>query len=67
MTRDRETKLLASAPDGLYIGGQWRAASDGATLDVHHSATGEVIRTITSATVDGGRTALDTACEAFPA
>lgn len=62
----RETELLASVPDRLLIGGEWREASDGATLDVRDPATGDVIRTIASATVEDGKAALDAACEAGP-
>ncbi|WP_084104763.1 NAD-dependent succinate-semialdehyde dehydrogenase [Demequina sp. NBRC 110056] len=66
MTHPRETELLASVPDGLYVGGQWRAASDGATLTVQDPSTGEVIKTIASATPEDGIAALDAACDAFP-
>ena len=37
---EREAALLAAVPTGLLIGGQWRAASDGGTFDVHDPATG---------------------------
>jgi succinate-semialdehyde dehydrogenase/glutarate-semialdehyde dehydrogenase len=67
MTAEREAALLADVPDGLLIGGQWRPASDGATLDVQDPSTGETIRTIASATPEDGRAALDAACNAFPA
>ncbi|MDN4474015.1 NAD-dependent succinate-semialdehyde dehydrogenase [Demequina zhanjiangensis] len=59
--------LLAQVPDRLFIGGQWREASDGARLDVRDPATGEVLRTIASATVEDGKAALDAACDAGPA
>ena len=62
-----EAELLASVPDGLYIDGRWRPAEDGATFDVHDPATGHVIRTIADASVADARSALDAACEAFPA
>jgi len=67
MTDTREDELLASVPDGLYIDGQWRAASGGATLDVHDPATGDVIKTIASAAPDDGLAALDAADSAFAA
>ena len=60
-----EKELLARVPDGLFIGGQWRAASDGGTFDVTDPATGATIRTIASGTVDDGRAAMDAASEAF--
>ncbi|WP_084099530.1 NAD-dependent succinate-semialdehyde dehydrogenase [Demequina sp. NBRC 110051] len=62
-----ETTLLESVPAGLLIGGQWRGASDGATVDVHDPATGDVIKTIASATSDDARAAMDAAADAFPA
>ncbi|HET6299872.1 NAD-dependent succinate-semialdehyde dehydrogenase [Microbacterium sp.] len=66
MTDERETELLASVPDGLFIGGEWRAAEGGETLDVADPSTGEVVKTIASASVADGKAALDAAVEAFP-
>jgi len=67
MTENRETQLLSDVPDGLYIGGQWRAAEGGATLTVSDPATGDVVKTIASASVADGVAALDAADAAFPA
>ncbi|MCR2793673.1 NAD-dependent succinate-semialdehyde dehydrogenase [Microbacterium sp. zg.Y625] len=67
MTDERETDLLATVPDGLFIGGEWRAASGGETLDVVDPATGDVVKTIASASVADGVAALDAADAAFPA
>ncbi|MGV9194942.1 NAD-dependent succinate-semialdehyde dehydrogenase [Microbacterium sp. MC2] len=67
MSENRETELLASVPDGLYIDGQWRAATGGATLKVSDPATGAVIKEIASATPADGLAALDAADAAFPA
>ena len=64
MTDSRETTLLASVPDTLYIAGKWVAASGGATLDVHDPATGKVIRTIADATADDAQKAMDAAADA---
>jgi succinate-semialdehyde dehydrogenase/glutarate-semialdehyde dehydrogenase len=61
-----EAELLASVPDGLYIGGGWRPAEGGATFAVHDPATGEVIKEIADASVADAQAALDAACEAFP-
>lgn len=58
---DRETELLNSVPDGLFIGGSWRPSSSNATLSVHDPATGEVIREIADATPADGMAALDAA------
>ncbi len=66
MTDERETELLASVPDGLFIGGEWRPAEDGKTLTVSDPSTGEVVKTIASASVADGKAALDAAVEAFP-
>ena len=65
MSDQTETDLLAGVPDSLFIDGQWRPAADGATFDVTDPATGQVIKTIASATVADGRAAMDAACAAF--
>ena len=67
MTENRETALLESVPDGLFIGGQWRAASGNRTLTVSDPATGAVIKTIADASPEDGAAALDAAVDAFPA
>ncbi len=67
MTEDRETALLAAVPDGLFIGGEWRAAEGGATLTVSDPSTGDVVKTIASASVADGKAAMDAASAAFPA
>ncbi|MGP3535550.1 NAD-dependent succinate-semialdehyde dehydrogenase [Microbacterium sp. RD1] len=67
MSDARETELLASVPDGLFIGGQWRPAEGGKTLDVYDPATGAVIRSIADASVADGAAAMDAAAGAFPA
>ena len=67
MLEPHESTLLGSVHTDLYIDGKWRPASDGATLEVHDPATGEVIRTVASAAVADGLAALDAADRAFPA
>ncbi|MET3767671.1 succinate-semialdehyde dehydrogenase/glutarate-semialdehyde dehydrogenase [Marisediminicola sp. UYEF4] len=59
-----EAALLSSLPTGLYIGGAWRNASDGGTLDVIDPSTGRTLLTIASATADDGAAALDAAVAA---
>ena len=59
-----EKKLLDSVPDGLFIGGQWRPAASGQTLDVDDPATGEVIKSIADASADEAVQALDAAVAA---
>ncbi|AEG44669.1 NAD-dependent succinate-semialdehyde dehydrogenase [Isoptericola variabilis] len=67
MTADREAPLLASVPDGLLVGGRWRPASSGATLDVQDPATGRTVATIADAEPDDGVAALDAAVAAAAA
>ena len=51
----------------LYVDGEWRDAADGATLDVRNPATGDLLASVASATVEDGFLALDAAEKAFPA
>jgi succinate-semialdehyde dehydrogenase/glutarate-semialdehyde dehydrogenase len=67
VSENRESELLASVPDGLFIGGEWRTAESGKTLDVMDPSTGAVIRTIADASVADGKAAMDAAVAAFPA
>jgi len=67
MGAEREAELLAGVPDGLLIGGTWRASSDGTTFDVRDPSTNEVVTTVASATPQDGIAALDAACTAGPA
>ncbi|GAA1470073.1 NAD-dependent succinate-semialdehyde dehydrogenase [Microbacterium thalassium] len=66
MTDIREDELLASVPDGLFIGGEWLAAEGGRTLVVRDPATGDVVKEIADATPADGMAALDAAVDAFP-
>ena len=67
MSENRESALLASVPDGLFIGGVWRAAVAGRTLTVSDPSTGEVVKEIASASVADGLAALDAAVAAADA
>jgi succinate-semialdehyde dehydrogenase / glutarate-semialdehyde dehydrogenase len=67
MSNATETTLLESVPDGLFIGGEWRSATSGATLNVYDPATGEVIKTIADAGVEDGAGAMDAAVDATAA
>jgi succinate-semialdehyde dehydrogenase/glutarate-semialdehyde dehydrogenase len=51
----------------LYIDGAWRAASDGAQLEVLDPATEQPIATVSDASVEDALAALDAACQAGPA
>jgi succinate-semialdehyde dehydrogenase/glutarate-semialdehyde dehydrogenase len=59
--------LLANVPTDLWIGGQWRKASDGARFDVVDPATENTVASVASATVDDAKAAVDAADQAFPA
>lgn len=67
MTDTRESELLASVPDGLFIGGEWRPAAGDRTLRVFDPATGRVVKVIADASPEDGTAALDAADAAFPA
>jgi succinate-semialdehyde dehydrogenase/glutarate-semialdehyde dehydrogenase len=56
--------VVDAAPKQLYIGGEWRDASGGATLAVEDPATGETLCEVADATAEDGRAALDAACAA---
>ena len=53
--------LLADVPTDLWIGGQWRKASDGARFDVIDPATENVITSVASGSVDDAKSAVDAA------
>ncbi len=40
---DTERAVLETVPTGLYVGGEWRAATGGGTLPVEDPATGETL------------------------
>ncbi|KQX63696.1 NAD-dependent succinate-semialdehyde dehydrogenase [Angustibacter sp. Root456] len=64
MTQQDERRVVESVQRGLFIGGEWRAASGGAELDVIDPSTEEVLTSVADATVDDGRAALDAAVAA---
>jgi len=55
------TALLDWFPHQLFIGGQWRDASDGALIEVLDPANGEAVASVASGTVDDGLAAVDAA------
>src|SRR6476620_11333451 len=61
---DREKAVLAGVRTDLFIGGQWRPASGGATLPVDDPATGEVLTEVADASVEDGRAGLGAAVAA---
>lgn len=62
--RTSQRSLLESVPTGLFIGGRWRDAADGATLTVEDPATGRPLAEVADATVADGTAALDAAVAA---
>lgn len=61
---DALTDLLPADHRGLFVGGQWRPASDGATFDVLDPADGSVLTAVADASVDDAVAALDAAVAA---
>ena len=57
-------KIVAAVPTGLFLGGQWRGATGGATLEVRNPATGEVLASVADAPPEDGMAALAAATEA---
>ena len=57
---------VPNVPTQLFLGGEWRDASDGGVFDVDNPATGEAIAVVASATIEDGMAALDAAEKAFP-
>jgi succinate-semialdehyde dehydrogenase/glutarate-semialdehyde dehydrogenase len=62
ITADQEKSALTNVNTQLFIGGEWREASGGATLDVEDPSTGDTIATVADATPDDASAALDAAC-----
>jgi succinate-semialdehyde dehydrogenase / glutarate-semialdehyde dehydrogenase len=62
ITTDSETAVVEAAPNQLYIGGEWRDASGGATLGVEDPSTGDTLVEVADATADDAVAALDAAC-----
>ncbi|NLT04789.1 MAG: NAD-dependent succinate-semialdehyde dehydrogenase, partial [Solirubrobacterales bacterium] len=57
-----EQSVVDAVPKGLLVGGEWRAASGGATLAVEDPATGEALCEVADATPEDAMAALDAAC-----
>ena len=58
------TELLASAPKGLFLDGDFLDASDSGTFEVINPSDGTVLTEVASATEEDVRRALDLACAA---
>jgi succinate-semialdehyde dehydrogenase / glutarate-semialdehyde dehydrogenase len=61
ITADQEKTVLSNVNSQLFIGGEWRESSNGATLDVEDPSTGETIATVADATPEDASAALDAA------
>ena len=59
-----EQTIVDTVKRRLYIGGEWRDASEGGTLEVEDPSTGEPIAEIADATVDDALAALAAAADA---
>ena len=58
-TQDREHAVVAAVPTQLFIGGEWRDASGGATFPVEDPSTGETLVAVADATPGDAVAALD--------
>jgi succinate-semialdehyde dehydrogenase/glutarate-semialdehyde dehydrogenase len=64
VTEADEKRVLDAAPHQLWIGGQWRDSSSGATLGIEDPSTEETLCTIADGTPEDAIAALDAACDA---
>src|ERR687896_15737 len=64
ITTDNESAVVQAAPNQLFIGGEWRDASGGATLPVEDPSTGESLVEVADATPEDATAALDAAVAA---
>jgi succinate-semialdehyde dehydrogenase/glutarate-semialdehyde dehydrogenase len=62
MSATQEKTAVDAVPTQLFIGGEWRDASGGGTLDVEDPSTGEAIASVADATPDDAKAALDACC-----
>jgi succinate-semialdehyde dehydrogenase / glutarate-semialdehyde dehydrogenase len=62
ITSSQEQAAVEAVPNQLFIGGEWRDASGGATLGVEDPATGETFTEVADASPEDARAALDAAC-----
>ncbi len=58
----QEQTVVDQVPTQLFIGGEWRDASGGDTLDVEDPSTGETLTSVADATPEDAKAALDAAC-----
>jgi succinate-semialdehyde dehydrogenase/glutarate-semialdehyde dehydrogenase len=58
-----EQSIVETVPTQLYIGGEWRDATGGATLPVEDPSTGDTIAEVADATVQDAKAALGSAAD----
>src|SRR5829696_3794044 len=63
----QEQKVVAAVPTGLFIGGEWQPAENGATFTVEDPSTGRTLAEVADASPADGLRALDAAEKAQPA
>jgi succinate-semialdehyde dehydrogenase / glutarate-semialdehyde dehydrogenase len=61
--KDSEQAVLERVPKDLYIGGEWRAATGGGTLEVEDPSTGEALVEVADGQVQDALAALAAAAE----
>jgi succinate-semialdehyde dehydrogenase/glutarate-semialdehyde dehydrogenase len=61
-----EEKVVGSVPTRLFVGGRWRDAEGGRSVEVEDPATGLALTSVADASVADGRAALDAAVAAAP-
>ena len=66
ITTSQEQAAVEAVPAQLFVGGEWRAASGGATLVVEDPSTGEALVEVADATPDDASAALDACVAAQP-
>ncbi|WP_442816909.1 NAD-dependent succinate-semialdehyde dehydrogenase [Streptomyces sp. NBC_01445] len=60
----QEESVVASVPDGLFIGGSWRPAASGATFGVEDPSRARELRTVADAGAEDARAAVEAAAAA---
>jgi succinate-semialdehyde dehydrogenase/glutarate-semialdehyde dehydrogenase len=64
ITASQEQAAVEAVPRQLFVGGEWRDASGGATLSVEDPSTGEPLVDVADATPEDATAALDACCAA---
>jgi succinate-semialdehyde dehydrogenase / glutarate-semialdehyde dehydrogenase len=62
MSATQEKTAIDAVPTQLFIGGEWRDATGGKTLDIEDPSTGETLTAVADATPEDAKAALDACC-----